>query len=447
MVPEHGRYYHVVGVWDKSAGIARIYVDGVLKKEMAAAGYLRQASSESHWFCIGADAANAKAGNAWNGDVAIARIYDKALTTAEVEALYADVEDKTQTPVEISLSDLVYAGYAEIAPGCTYTVYGNGFKAGDKLRLTSTADHTLYSESTITLGTSGTLQAATVPFPTCFNAGLHSIVISLTRDGAQKAIGVAEFNVTSNPNSDMGIKVIAHRGHHFDGSTESENSVAALESAQKLGVYGSEFDVYVTTDNQVVVYHDSTLEGTSLKLENCTYAQVKDFTLANGETLPTLEAFLEQGLKYPDVKLICEIKSHSTDEKNRRAVEAVVAAVKAKNMESQVEFIAFNYNSCLQLMTAIPTAKVMFLSSNTNTPPSTVAADGMAGIDYKYAVLSTKPEWVKESHRLGMEVNIWTVNNNADLYNCIWMGVDYVTTDNPVTFKGLLDSVKFVDKQ
>ena len=41
------------------------------------------------------------------------------------------------------------------------------------------------------------------------------------------------------------------------------------------------------------------------------YAQIRDLTLANGEKLPTLDAYLEQGAKDASMKLICEMPHRS----------------------------------------------------------------------------------------------------------------------------------------
>ena len=55
-------------------------------------------------------------------------------------------------------------------------------------------------------------------------------------------------------------EVIAHRGFWTtDGS--AQNSLAALVKADSIHCYGSEFDVWLTTDNQLVVNHDATFKG------------------------------------------------------------------------------------------------------------------------------------------------------------------------------------------
>ena len=44
------------------------------------------------------------------------------------------------------------------------------------------------------------------------------------------------------------------------------------------------------------------------------------------------------------------------------------------------------------------------------------------------------PEWVKESHDLGLEVNVWTVDTFEDLDYFTGLGVDFVTTNEPALF-------------
>ena len=99
IVPEAGKYYHLIGVYDEANAKARIYVDGKLCNEVDAPGIFRLASSGCHWFAIGGDpGANDKIQAAWNGDVVLARIYSKALTDEDVQTICKKLSQ--ETPVE-----------------------------------------------------------------------------------------------------------------------------------------------------------------------------------------------------------------------------------------------------------------------------------------------------------------------------------------------------------
>ena len=107
-------------------------------------------------------------------------------------------------------------------------------------------------------------------------------------------------------------KVIAHRGYwKTEGS--AQNSIRSLERANEIKVYGSEFDVHLTADNVPVVFHDSKIQGKHI--QTTPYAELKDLKLPNGETLPTLEQYLDRAKKLKKTKLIFELKSHATPQR------------------------------------------------------------------------------------------------------------------------------------
>ena len=58
------------------------------------------------------------------------------------------------------------------------------------------------------------------------------------------------------------------------------------------------FDVFITSDDKIVLHHDKTLPD-GRNIESGTYSQIKDYRLSNDEPLPLLEDYLEQGAKYP----------------------------------------------------------------------------------------------------------------------------------------------------
>lgn len=95
VVPERGKFYHVIGVYDAENNKARIYVDGKLCNEIDAPGVFRFAADAAKWFCIGGDPAGAKIGNAWRGSVVMARAYSKALTNEEVQMVCQKLERET----------------------------------------------------------------------------------------------------------------------------------------------------------------------------------------------------------------------------------------------------------------------------------------------------------------------------------------------------------------
>ena len=89
---------------------------------------------------------------------------------------------------------------------------------------------------------------------------------------------------------------IAHRGLHTRDKTVPENSLAAFRAAADRG-YGVEFDVHITLDGQLVVFHDDDLErmcGLEKCLDDCTWEELQPLRLAGtAEHIPLLGEVLE----------------------------------------------------------------------------------------------------------------------------------------------------------
>ena len=64
---------------------------------------------------------------------------------------------------------------------------------------------------------------------------------------------------------------------------------------------------------------------------------------------------------------------------------------------------------------------------------------GINGLDYHMSVLRKHPDWVERAHRLGMGVNVWTVDSKADMKYFIGLGVDCITTNKPVRLRDILN--------
>ena len=227
-------------------------------------------------------------------------------------------------------------------------------------------------------------------------------------------------------------QVIAHRGFwKTEGS--AQNSIAALEKAAEENLYGSEFDVQVTLDGKLIVNHDSKFQG--FVIAETPFKELKKIKLKNGEKLPTLKKYLKAGKKQ-DIQLILEIKSHKSKEVEDKMAADIVKMVKKMGLQKQVEYIAFSLNICEQLAKLTPESEIAYL--NGNLSPAELKKKGINGIDYNQKVLEKHPEWVEEAHRLGMKVNVWTVNKEDMMRKFIDMKVDYITTDYPLETQKLL---------
>lgn len=221
-------------------------------------------------------------------------------------------------------------------------------------------------------------------------------------------------------------KIVAHRGY-WDCAGSAQNSITSLKLADKIGCYGSEFDVHLTKDGVIVVHHDQNVG--KIDIQTSTYKALKKERLRNGEKIPTLEQYLDAG-KDLSCKLVLEIKRQMVQSHEDSLVRQCVDLVKSKGLTDRIVWISFSGKACELLRHLLPDAHIQYLLGDWD--PKTVKAKGLSGIDYEQKVIALHPEWIKECHDLGLVVNVWTVNDLNTINQFIKAGVDFITTNAPV---------------
>lgn len=221
-------------------------------------------------------------------------------------------------------------------------------------------------------------------------------------------------------------QVIAHRGA-WKKNNYPQNSIASLNEAIKLGCYGSEFDVWMTADNILVINHDPEFQG--LTIEKVKYEDLLTKTMSNGEKIPTLEDYLKAGMKQRGTKLILEIKpSLVSKERGIDVTSRCVDMVKKVGAVAWIEYISFDYDYCKRILELMPDAKVAYLKGDVSA--AQMKTDRLTGVDYYYSIYQ-KEGWIENAHQLGLTVNAWTVNTVPEIQWLLAHQVDYITTNEP----------------
>lgn len=105
-------------------------------------------------------------------------------------------------------------------------------------------------------------------------------------------------------------RIVAHRGLHENGSQAPENSLPAFQRAVERG-RGVEFDVHITRDDRLVVFHDNRLSrmtGAEGLVEESTLAELRELRLLDTSCrIPTLQEVLK--VISGRVPIILEIKN------------------------------------------------------------------------------------------------------------------------------------------
>jgi len=144
--------------------------------------------------------------------------------------------------------------------------------------------------------------------------------------------------------------VVAHRGA---SGTAPENTLTAIGLALKAGALMIEIDVQITTDDQIVVFHDATLERTTNghgQINRFSYEELKKLDAGSwfadrfrGEKIPLLDDVFR--LIRGKACINVEIKPPSLGEDWRKRINLITAATTAAAMTPFTLFSSFHHDS------------------------------------------------------------------------------------------------------
>lgn len=235
---------------------------------------------------------------------------------------------------------------------------------------------------------------------------------------------------------DAQTRVIAHRGY-WKTPGSAQNSITSLTKADSIGAFGSEFDVWLTADDSLVVNHDRVFK--SVNFPEATAAEIASIRLDNGEKVPTLAEYLEAAKNLTRPRLILEVKTYGNDSTRQTlACEKITRMVDASGLRDRVDYIAFSLFACKELHRLAPDRPIYYL--NGDLTPAEVKELGFRGIDYSYKAMSNHPEWYDEAKKLGLEINVWTVDSPEIMTELLDKGVDYITTNQPELLQQLISN-------
>jgi glycerophosphoryl diester phosphodiesterase len=232
-------------------------------------------------------------------------------------------------------------------------------------------------------------------------------------------------------------KNIAHRGA-WKKAALPQNSIASLIHAFEIGCDGSECDVWLTSDDIVVVNHDPDFYG--VKIESSTYRQLLEKQHPNGETIATLEEYLSAMKDFLTARLLIEIKpSQMTPQRSLQLAKSAVAKVREIGAENYVDYISFDSAVLQKILALDASARVAYLGGDKS--PQQLQDEGFWGADYHHWVLHAHPHWLKEFHSCGLTFNSWTVNSAQTMRWLLDESADFITTDEPELLLELRESL------
>ncbi len=235
-------------------------------------------------------------------------------------------------------------------------------------------------------------------------------------------------------------------GHRGARRAAPENTLPAFQIALDMGVDGLELDVQLSSDGQLVVIHDFTLERTTngsglvsdLSAAELAALDAGSYLSADyaDAGVPTLQEVLD--LVGDSCRVNVEIKS--VDPEGGPAVEPLAELIRARGLYDQVIVSSFNPISLIKMRWADPRVRLGLLYE-VRLPPHLQYA-WFTSILNPEAIHPQSPlvneEVMQWARARGLEVNAWTVNVIDEARRLAALGVDALITDIPDVLIGAL---------
>ena len=238
-----------------------------------------------------------------------------------------------------------------------------------------------------------------------------------------------------------GPLAIAHRG---GGAERPENTMAAFEHAVDLGYRCIETDVRATRDRVAVLLHDECLDrltGRIGPLAARDWRELADLRVNGTESIPRLDDVLHA---WPDLRLIVDPKADD-------AVGPLIEVLRRTNARDRVCIGSFSAHRLRWVRTDVPGCTscspfeaVRLRAESWGLPTGTLEAD-CAQVPPRQSLLGdlsipvVDAAFLRAAHARGMPVQVWTVDEEAEMERLLDLGVDGIMSDHVTVLKGVFE--------
>ena len=212
-------------------------------------------------------------------------------------------------------------------------------------------------------------------------------------------------------------------GHRGAKGYVPENTLDSFKKALELKVDGIELDVHLSSDAEIMVIHDETINRTTNGkgfVKNFTSVELKQFGI------PTLKEVLDV------INQECFVNIEIKDAKTTKLVVELIQNYLSKKHWNIEKFIvsSFDWTVLKEISQLNSTIKIGVLTEDTIDDAITFAKEIKAFSINPY-FKSLNSENVKLMHNEGFQIYTWTVNSSEDSTFVKSLNVDGVISDFP----------------
>jgi glycerophosphoryl diester phosphodiesterase len=237
-----------------------------------------------------------------------------------------------------------------------------------------------------------------------------------------------------------GVLAFAHRG---GDRFAPENTMAAFAHAVGLGYRYLETDVHASKDGVAFAFHDDDLKrmtGDDIAISSLLARDVEAIGLSGGHKIPKMSDLLEA---FPEANF-------NIDAKAWPVVEPLAALINQTATHARICVGAFSDSRIAKLVelthgkvccVAGPRQSAKFLAGGLVRLPLSFRADclQLPPIHDSGATLVT-PGLVAYAHKRGLQVHVWTINDESQMHDLLDMKVDGLMSDDCELLKSVLQS-------
>lgn len=225
-------------------------------------------------------------------------------------------------------------------------------------------------------------------------------------------------------------------GHRGIAAHAPENTLRSFRLAAEQGIDWIEFDIRLTKDHQLIIFHDDTLERTTTgtgAIENCLAADLMSLDV-EGEPIPCLEDILDQLLAL-NLYLNIELKVSATFAHENLAIFSQQLVKILKNTwpaDRPLPLISsFHWPLLMQIREQIMDVPLGFLHSKcTSKLIHEVARTANAAVHTHFS--SLQPSHFALGQKLDVPILAYTVNDPVIAQQLFDLGVFALFSDDPL---------------
>ncbi len=215
--------------------------------------------------------------------------------------------------------------------------------------------------------------------------------------------------------------IFAHRGA---SKRAPENTLKAFNQGIKEGANGIELDIRITSDKEIVVIHDETIDRTSNssgKVNALTLQELLKYDFGEGEKIPTLKQVLK---KFGNrCWLNIEIKEEGFE-------QILVELLKEQQIIEKIVISSFLIPTLIKIKELAPEIQTGYLYNfNLDDLDGLLEEVIINGIHPEKGTITKKT--IQDAHRKDLVIRAWTVDDPKIAKKLAESGIDGIITNDP----------------